>query len=165
MGSSSSCQSDTKESCCACAEGHDDSDVKGGRPVRFDYKFQELSAEQLAIEAAEKDGLRLYEPYRKAADGSAKQRVVQVLVRKLDVTEQLGMNVKHRRGRLVVMSLFEGGAIARCSAIARSKSPPEETLEPGDVICQVNDIVGQDMTMVQECHSTIEVRFTALRTQ
>mmetsp|Transcript_15325 Transcript_15325/g.31780 ORF Transcript_15325/g.31780 Transcript_15325/m.31780 type:complete len:168 (+) Transcript_15325:74-577(+) len=165
MGGNTSCQNGTKEACCACAEAQDGGgkdSFKGVHAVRSDYRVEELNAEQKAVESAERDAMREEQP-RKAADGSMNKRTVKVTVKKISAEEKLGMDVKHMRGRLIIVNLFDGGAIMRCNRLAHQLNPPGDTLEPGDVITQVNTVIGEDMTMVKECNTSMELNFVALR--
>merc|ERR1739848_474177 len=75
----------------------------------------------------------------KKDEGSGGPQVVEVLVRKLDDNDKLGMDVKHVRGRLVIVQVFAGGALDRANQLARTSRPPGDTIDVGDVIAQVND--------------------------
>lgn len=90
-----------------------------------------------------------------------KEQVVEVVVRKQGPNDKLGMDVKHMKGKLIVMQIFPGGAIERANN--ENKAIGGDALEIGDTIMQVNDVSDKDTTMVAECQRANELRITAER--
>mmetsp|Transcript_71896 Transcript_71896/g.161365 ORF Transcript_71896/g.161365 Transcript_71896/m.161365 type:complete len:168 (-) Transcript_71896:169-672(-) len=167
MGGNTSCQNGTKEACCACAEAQDGGgkdSFKGVHAVRSDYRVEELNAEQKAVESAERDAMREEQP-RKAADGSMNKRTVKVTVKKISAEEKLGMDVKHEKGKLVVVDIVPGGAVDRGNKASLGSHPAGADIRIGDVIHQVNDVKGIDTAMVGECQLKTELRFKVSRGQ
>lgn len=88
-------------------------------------------------------------------------QIVDVIVRKSGQQDKLGMDVKHMKGRLIVMQIFPGGAIDRANKECQAAG--NECLEIGDTIIQVNDISDKDTTMVAECQRSDELRIKVMR--
>lgn len=89
------------------------------------------------------------------------QKTIELLVTKEGDTDRLGMDVKHLRGRLVIVQLFPGHAVDRANVAASKRG--SDVLEEGDVIVQVNDVKETDAEMVKECQSKNELRIRAVR--
>mmetsp|Transcript_58247 Transcript_58247/g.187107 ORF Transcript_58247/g.187107 Transcript_58247/m.187107 type:complete len:152 (+) Transcript_58247:72-527(+) len=105
----------------------------------------------------------VFEGTAKKEEGSEVPRVIELVVQKSGPDDKLGMDVKHVRERLIIVQVFPGGAIDRANQISRSRDPPEETLEVGDIIVQVNDVANIDTAMVAECQQQSQLRIRALR--
>ena len=58
--------------------------------------------------------------------------MLRIKIQKLDPNDQLGMDVKHRLGRLVVLAIRRGGAIDRGNLLAKQQGLP---------VMQVNDVI------------------------
>mmetsp|Transcript_66618 Transcript_66618/g.171454 ORF Transcript_66618/g.171454 Transcript_66618/m.171454 type:complete len:156 (+) Transcript_66618:61-528(+) len=121
-----------------------------------------MQQEQNAIEAAAMYAAG-FGDVSKNEGGTELQRTVEVTVRKLGPEDRLGMDVKHVRGRLVIVQLFPGGAVHRANKASAARKPPGDTVDVGDVIVQVNDVKGIDTDMVAECQQRDELRIRAVR--
>lgn len=88
------------------------------------------------------------------------QKKYQISIQKKDANEQLGMDVKHRLGRLVVLAIHRGGAVDRANVVANDQELPE--MKVNDVIVDVNGAT-LDTTMVAACKSSAVLRVTFTR--
>lgn len=90
-------------------------------------------------------------------------KIINIRVKREDEADLLGMDVKHVKGNLVIVQIFSGGAVERCNLEAKAKDPPEDQLEIGDIITQVNDAIDNDSAMVAEFQSSLELNVKAIR--
>jgi len=100
---------------------------------------------------------------KEVADADNEATVVEVVVQKTGPDEWLGMDVSHVHGHLAVMQVFQDGAIDRTKQALLQQVPAGDTLEVGDIIIQVNDVMEPDTAMVEECRSRTTLRIRALR--
>lgn len=91
------------------------------------------------------------------------ERVVELIVVKRSLSDELGMDVKHIDGHLSIIRIMDGGAVARANMDALHSLPIGDTLEVGDVIFRVNDITEPDSLMIQECQEKSLLRIHAVR--
>lgn len=86
---------------------------------------------------------------------------------KLTADEELGMDVKHVGGQLVVIYLSPSGAVTRANAERAAAGQSE--LKVGDTIRRVNHVpggdyfAGSDLQMVAECRTKTDLTFIAVR--
>jgi len=90
-------------------------------------------------------------------------KVVELIVVKNSLSDNLGMEVKHIDGHLCVNLISEGGAVARANKESSAALPPGEILKVGDVIFRVNDITEPDSAMIAECQEKSLLRIHAMR--
>ncbi|CAK0894180.1 unnamed protein product [Prorocentrum cordatum] len=90
-----------------------------------------------------------------------KARRVCVTVHRDSVNDSLGIHVKHVNRQLVLVGIRSDGALHRSSA--QSKERGGDTLEAGDIIVQINDVLDDDAAMVQECKDRATLVIHALR--
>eukprot|EP00434_Breviolum_minutum_P033477 symbB.v1.2.029623.t1/scaffold3268.1/size60008/1 len=92
--------------------------------------------------------------------GPPTQKKYQISIQKMDANEQLGMDVKHRLGRLVVLAIHRGGAVDRANDSAKDHDLPE--VKVNDIIVDVNGAT-LDTGMVEACKSAVVLHFTFTR--
>mmetsp|Transcript_62149 Transcript_62149/g.140028 ORF Transcript_62149/g.140028 Transcript_62149/m.140028 type:complete len:152 (+) Transcript_62149:62-517(+) len=148
----------TLSSCCASNEGTTN---EGLAAAGVDHMAELPMEQDQTIQAAMDPSV--FDDSSKKDEGTGAPKTVEVLVRKSGPDDKLGMDVKHVRGRLVVVQVFHGGAVDRANQNSRSRSPPGEVIEVGDVIAQVNDVKDIDTAMVAECQQKSQLRIRALR--
>ncbi|CAK9009861.1 unnamed protein product [Durusdinium trenchii] len=83
-----------------------------------------------------------------------------VSIHKSEPNDQLGMDVKHRLGRLVVLAIRRHGAVDRANAVARQQGLA--AIQVNDVIVEVNGAT-LDTGMVAQCKSAVLLNVTFIR--
>jgi len=89
--------------------------------------------------------------------------MLECVIKRRGDSDLLGMDVKHMKGSLKIMHIFSGGAVERSNAESKTKNPPGDTLQVDDLITEVNDIQGDDVGMVAQFQSSLEIRVKAKR--
>mmetsp|Transcript_105612 Transcript_105612/g.265981 ORF Transcript_105612/g.265981 Transcript_105612/m.265981 type:complete len:154 (+) Transcript_105612:101-562(+) len=146
----------------SCCTANDDKMAEASGATNLD-PMAEAAQDAYFAESAMMDPLTGCPEALKKSEGSEPQRTVEVLVKKDGPTDRLGMDVKHVRGRLVIVQIFVGGAIDRANQASLQQASPGDTLEVGDVIVQVNDKGDLDTDMVAECQMRCDLRIRAVR--
>ena len=90
----------------------------------------------------------------------ATQKRYQISIQKTEQNDQLGMDVKHRLGRLVVLAIRRGGAVDRANVMAKQQGLP--AMQVNDVIVEVNGAT-LDTGMVAACKSAMVLNVTFIR--
>ena len=90
----------------------------------------------------------------------ATQKRYQISIHKTEQNDQLGMDVKHRLGRLVVLAIRRGGAVDRANVMAKQQGLPG--MQVNDVIVEVNGAT-LDTGMVAACKSALVLNVTFIR--
>mmetsp|Transcript_22026 Transcript_22026/g.41487 ORF Transcript_22026/g.41487 Transcript_22026/m.41487 type:complete len:134 (-) Transcript_22026:78-479(-) len=90
----------------------------------------------------------------------ATQKQYAICIRKKEQFDQLGMDVKHRLGRLVVVAIRRGGAVDRSNLIATQHGL--QPIQVNDVIVDINGAT-LDTGMVAECKSSVVLNVKFLR--
>eukprot|EP00438_Fugacium_kawagutii_P036262 Skav223701 [mRNA] locus=scaffold1907:197890:198363:+ [translate_table: standard] len=90
----------------------------------------------------------------------ATQKRYQISIQKTEQNDQLGMDVKHRLGRLVVLAIRRGGAVDRANVMAKQQGLPG--IQVNDVIVEVNGAT-LDTGMVAACKSALVLNVTFIR--
>eukprot|EP00927_Polykrikos_kofoidii_P038892 TRINITY_DN33335_c0_g1_i1.p1 TRINITY_DN33335_c0_g1~~TRINITY_DN33335_c0_g1_i1.p1 ORF type:complete len:161 (+),score=28.30 TRINITY_DN33335_c0_g1_i1:186-668(+) len=143
----------------------------GSQPTRVDnaekrFEFSETAVDDIQVQnfAGGATPLVKVKGSQKRDEGTmAHARKITVLVQKTSLEEKLGIDVKHAKGRLVVVDIFPGGAAYRVNWEQRQKTPPGEVIEVGDVIIDVNGIQNLDTAMVIECRQKLTLNIVVLR--
>ena len=118
--------------------------------------------------AAKDDGVEVTAFSVSAQDGvipderflEATQKRYQISIQKAEQNDQLGMDVKHRLGRLVVLAIRRGGAVDRANVMAKQQGFPG--MQVNDVIVEVNGAT-LDTGMVAACKSALVLNVTFIR--
>ncbi|CAJ1338710.1 unnamed protein product [Effrenium voratum] len=90
----------------------------------------------------------------------ATQKKYKICIQKKEQNDQLGMDVKHRLGRLVVLAIRRGGAVDRANIMAKQQNLP--AIQVNDVIVEVNGAT-LDIGMVAACKSALVLNVTFIR--
>eukprot|EP00747_Dinoflagellata_sp_TGD_P219970 gnl/TRDRNA2_/TRDRNA2_91996_c0_seq1.p2 gnl/TRDRNA2_/TRDRNA2_91996_c0~~gnl/TRDRNA2_/TRDRNA2_91996_c0_seq1.p2 ORF type:complete len:144 (-),score=46.65 gnl/TRDRNA2_/TRDRNA2_91996_c0_seq1:126-557(-) len=138
---------------CGCEEKQDGANMENSvdstsYPVVLDEQVKMSKGGDVKEEKATREPLKKEEG-----------RQFAIVITKAGRDDRLGMDVKHIRGDLEVVQIFEEGAIARTNAA----KPQGEELRIGDVIKKVNGIAGSDQLMVAECKEKQELRLEVIR--
>ncbi|OLP78442.1 hypothetical protein AK812_SmicGene41381 [Symbiodinium microadriaticum] len=88
------------------------------------------------------------------------QKQYAIAIRKKEQLDQLGMDVKHRLGRLVVVAIRRGGAVDRANLVAAQHGL--QPIQVNDVIVDINGAT-LDTGMVAECKSSLVLNVKFLR--
>ncbi|CAE7019041.1 unnamed protein product [Symbiodinium sp. CCMP2456] len=88
------------------------------------------------------------------------QKQYAIAIRKKEQLDQLGMDVKHRLGRLVVVAIRRGGAVDRANLVAAQHGL--QPIQVNDVIVDINGAT-LDTGMVSECKSSLVLNVKFLR--
>mmetsp|Transcript_18515 Transcript_18515/g.36321 ORF Transcript_18515/g.36321 Transcript_18515/m.36321 type:complete len:153 (-) Transcript_18515:58-516(-) len=91
------------------------------------------------------------------------QRVIELNVFKSGLQDKLGMDVKHVRGRLVIVEIFPGGAVDRANQFSLCRQPPGDVIAVGDTIVQVNNVNEIDTAILAECQAKAQLRIRTIR--
>eukprot|EP00913_Durusdinium_trenchii_P001549 g1433.t1 len=114
--------------------------------------------------AAKDDGVEVTAYAVSANDGRHENLIVlrkyAISIHKSEPNDQLGMDVKHRLGRLVVLAIRRHGAVDRANAVARQQGLA--AIQVNDVIVEVNGAT-LDTGMVAQCKSAVLLNVTFIR--
>ena len=85
-------------------------------------------------------------------------RKYQICVQKTDFHDQLGMDVKHRLGRLVVLAIRRDGAVDRSNALAEQQGLPSIKAFRSDI----DTVTGTVWSRSHDSLNRLELRFSYL---
>eukprot|EP00933_Yihiella_yeosuensis_P044466 TRINITY_DN39624_c0_g1_i1.p1 TRINITY_DN39624_c0_g1~~TRINITY_DN39624_c0_g1_i1.p1 ORF type:complete len:157 (+),score=35.07 TRINITY_DN39624_c0_g1_i1:80-550(+) len=148
---------------CGC-EASKDAELKPTAEAPYNFQDEVLPSESKAAEAGmpgTKDDAKT-EPEPSPGEEEQRRHFF-ITVKKEGDQDRLGMDVKHLPGLLEVVAIFPGCAVHRTNTVALSRTPPGETLIPGDLIHTINGVSGNDRKMVEQCRTQQVLEIAASR--
>mmetsp|Transcript_55715 Transcript_55715/g.130382 ORF Transcript_55715/g.130382 Transcript_55715/m.130382 type:complete len:194 (-) Transcript_55715:46-627(-) len=92
--------------------------------------------------------------------GAITEAITPITVTRTATKERLGLELRHLKTRLVVMEVRTGQAV---HAHNKQQTDPEQVIQIGDVIVQINSVEGDDAGMIEECRKSSNITFYVRR--
>mmetsp|Transcript_74770 Transcript_74770/g.139592 ORF Transcript_74770/g.139592 Transcript_74770/m.139592 type:complete len:195 (-) Transcript_74770:42-626(-) len=92
--------------------------------------------------------------------GALVEAITPITVARGSKKERLGLELRHVKTRLVVMEVRAGEAVHSHN---QQQTDPDQVIQIGDVIVQVNSVEGDDAGMIEECKRSDPITFYVRR--